>query len=469
MVSLFTVPNRAIRREALLSVRLIQGAAITLLVAGSAAFPAAAPEPQMSYLDNGTLKIGVNLNAGGAITYLSKSGDSTNIVNNWDWGRQIQMSHYSGPVPFTPNGKKPAPQWAGLGWNPVQAGDHFKNPSKVLVHRNDGKTLYIKCVPMQYALNNVPAECTFECWITLQGSAAQIRSRMVVNRPDTMQYPARNQELPAVYTIGSLYKLMSYTGDKPFAKEALSRIQKPETQKNFWPWQHYRATENWAAMVNDQDWGLGIWEPGCTSFVGGFYGQQGKGGTKDDSTGYISPTQDEIIDHNIAYEYRYVLIVGTLQEIREHVYKYAERPGPPAYHFEKDRQHWTYLNAADTGWPIKGELNVLLDRPEAQLIGPSGFWLAKDAPKLRIEAAFKTAGRQATIFWKRSDDDAFTGPKSMALQIKPDGQYQVYELDLSVSPEYRGAITGLRFDPGDGAKGGWVKIKSISFPKSDAR
>ncbi|HOL28263.1 MAG TPA: hypothetical protein PK235_17675, partial [Phycisphaerae bacterium] len=159
-------------------VRSIRLTVVLMLMAGPSLLLAANPEHRMSYLDNGTIRIGVNLNAGGAIAYLSKSGDSTNLVNNWDWGRQIQMSHYSGPVPFAPDGKQPFPQWAGLGWNPVQAGDHFRNPSKVLDHRNEGKTLYVKCIPMQYALDNVPAECVFECWITLQGNTAEVRSRM---------------------------------------------------------------------------------------------------------------------------------------------------------------------------------------------------------------------------------------------------------------------------------------------------
>ena len=420
----------------------------------------------ISYLDNGRIRIGVNLNAGGAITYLSKSGDGTNLVNNWDWGRQIQMSHYSGPVPFEPNGKKPFPQWAGLGWNPVQAGDHYRNPSKIIAHRNDAKTIYVKCVPMQYALDNVPAECTFECWISLKGSTAEVRSRMVVDRPDKTRYPARGQELPAIYTIGTLYRLMSYTGERPFMDDKLSRIEKSEEEKRKggWPWVRYRATENWAALVNDQDWGVGVWEPGCTSFVGGFAGRPGKGGTNDDPTGYISPMQDEVIDHNIDYEYRYVLIVGSLQEIRKHVYEHGQRPTPPAYRFEKDRQHWTYRNAVDTGWPIKGELNVLLEKSDPQLIGPSAFWFAKDAPKLRIEAAFKTQQKRATVFWRRFDDEQVDGKKTVSFEIKPDGEFHIYQIDLSASPEYRGVITGLRFDPVEaGNTGDWVKIRSISF------
>ena len=51
----------------------------------------------------------------------------------------------------------------------------------------------------------------------------------------------------------------------------------------------------------------------------------------------------------------------------------------------------------------------------------------------------------------------------MTFQIRPGGEYHVYEIDLSGSPEYRGAITGLRLDPAEvGNQGDWVKIRSIS-------
>jgi hypothetical protein len=55
-------------------------------------------QPHMSYLDNGVIRLGVDLNVGGTITYLSRSGTEQNLVNSYDFGRQIQMSYYSGGV-----------------------------------------------------------------------------------------------------------------------------------------------------------------------------------------------------------------------------------------------------------------------------------------------------------------------------------------------------------------------------------
>src|ERR1035437_7833481 len=63
-----------------------------------------------SYLDNGVVKVGVDLSKGGSITYLSLSGTSDNIINNADLGRQIQQSYYSGPQPYNPSNNM-NPNW----------------------------------------------------------------------------------------------------------------------------------------------------------------------------------------------------------------------------------------------------------------------------------------------------------------------------------------------------------------------
>src|SRR5437660_1645011 len=110
------------------------------------------PEPRMSFIENDAVRLGVDLNLGGAITWLSQSRGE-NIVNNWDLGRQIQMSHYSGPAPFSVGDKKPPKHWEHIGWNPIQAGDDFGHGSRVTEHRNDGRSLYTKCVPMQWPLD----------------------------------------------------------------------------------------------------------------------------------------------------------------------------------------------------------------------------------------------------------------------------------------------------------------------------
>ena len=64
-------------------------------------------DAKMSYLDNGVVKVGVDLNRGGAIVYLAPAAGG-NLINNFDFGRQVQLSFFSFPVPFESNGQRPS-------------------------------------------------------------------------------------------------------------------------------------------------------------------------------------------------------------------------------------------------------------------------------------------------------------------------------------------------------------------------
>jgi len=427
------------------------------------------PAENISYLDNGTLRFGIDLNLGGSITYLAESSDRVNMINSHDWGRQIQMSFYSGPQPFTPNGKQPSKTWAGLGWNPIQSGDYAGNRSVVTEHHNDGTSLYVKCIPMQWPLDNEPGECTFESWIGLHDNTVSVRCRINNNRSDKTQYSGRGQELPAVYTNAPWYRLFSYTGDRPFTGGDLSQFTKTWTrleEVNGSPWENWSATENWAALVDDRNRGLGVFKPDTYSFMGGFFGKPGKGGAKDAPTGYISPIQGEILDHNISYEYRYILIIGTLDEIRKFVYENHPRQSLPDYRFEKDRQHWVYRNAVDTGWPIEGYLHIKLEKDDPQLIGPQAFWNASDVPTIYIRAACVTHRTDAQIFWKTYTRPNFSNQRSIAFTLIPDGLHHIYQIDLGNCPDYSGNITGIRLDPvSSGVKDDHIRIESISWKK----
>ena len=51
--------------------------------------------PKMSYLDNGQVRIGMELASGGGVKFISSKDHPGNIINSANLGRQIQMSHYS--------------------------------------------------------------------------------------------------------------------------------------------------------------------------------------------------------------------------------------------------------------------------------------------------------------------------------------------------------------------------------------
>jgi hypothetical protein len=154
-------------------------------------------------------------------------------------------------------------------------------------------------------------------------------------------------------------------------------------------WTAFAATEHWAALVDDDEWGLGVIHPDVVRFLGGFSGKPNTGGPDDNPTGYIAPVRQEILDHNIVYEFRYTLVLDNLANIRKEAYKQRPKSAVPVYHFASDRQHWWFLNAEDTGYPIKGHLRLKVEKNDPQMYGPSEdkipYRARRHVPHLRSE------------------------------------------------------------------------------------
>lgn len=420
---------------------------------------ATALEPRMSFLENEEIKVGVDLNLGGAITWLS-AADGENRVNNFDHGRQIQLSYFSGPVPFEHAGQKPAAHWQHLGWNPIQAGDDFHHGSETVEHRNDGREIYVKCIPLQWPLNGVPGECTLESWLKLEGHTVKARARLVNARADSSQYPARLQELPALYANAAFHRVISYTGAQPFTGQPHTLMPASATAH---PWTFWLGTEHWSALLNDQDEGLGLITPGRIWFTGGFAGKPGPNDTRATDTGYLAGQGLEILDHNIIHEFHYEVVAGSLEQIRARAATHATS-SPPAWHFTHDRQGWHYRDAHDAGWPVNGALDVILDGADPQWLSPPFFWLAKNAPYLILEAAFTTGERHATVYWRRHGEAAPQAEDHLTFPTPENAAMQRLVIRLADSPSYRGGITQLRLDPvSTGRPGTRIKIQSISL------
>ena len=423
-------------------------------------FPIAASALE-SYLDNGVIKIGVDSTKGGSITWLSLSGSANNIVNSYDLGREIQQSYYCGPRPYNPSNNE-NPGWRNWPWNPIQSGDSYGHPSVVLAKTNDGRTIYLKCRPMQWALRNVPGQCTLESWITLSNNVAVVSNRLVNMRTDTAkQFQATDQELPAVYTIGALWRLVSYAGDAPFTGDALTNF--PVVPP---PWQYWNATESWAALVDSNNWGLGVYNPGSAWFVGGFVGTPGAGGPRDNPTGYIAPIKYEILDTNIVYTYTYYLILGTVSQIRDWVYSQSYRPGCN-FVFNSDRCHWSYELTTDAGWPVTNCLCVSLNSSDPRMRASRTAFYATNVPTVYIRAAYQIAhpeGRAyGQVFWETDGFGSWSEARSVTFPVQVDGRFHTYAVNLAASKNYTGLITQFRFDPAyNGQAGDLVRVAAIT-------
>jgi hypothetical protein len=415
----------------------------------------------MLTLDNGTIKVGVDTLYGGAITYLSQSGSTTNLVNDNDHGRQVQQSYYSGPENFHPPGSI---QYSDVGpwpWNPVQAGDAHGYASAVLASSNANGVIYIKTRPKQWALENYATDCIMEQWLHLDGPAVRVHCKLTNQRGDHTQYPAYGQELPAVYGVGTLCRLFSYTGTAPFTGGALT--QQPST----WPVVLWRATENWSAFVDGNNFGVGIHHPDAITTWGGYHnsGNPCTGKSPDDNTAYLGPLHLEVLDYNIVYEYDFNVIVGSLTGIRDWVYTHHSDHRPD-YHFGTSRQHW-YANYGDAG-PPAGFLRQYLNGPDPILTGPYTAFPASTCSKIYFKARYvmssPPADASAQLFWETNNSGDFAETRSQRVTVIPDGTWRVYSFDVGANAAWSGLISELRLDPIDsGGPGDYVDIAGISY------
>ena len=431
-----------------------------LLLAG-AAMCAASPE-RISFIDNGQIKVSVNEDLGGAITWLSAPGHD-NLINNSDWGRQIQLSFYSGPRPFEPGGQKAHPAWKNWSWNPIQSGDVYRNRAKVVNLTNTGTEIRLTSIPMQWALNNVPGDCRCEARLVLDGPSLKVHYKLLNQRADTNWYGGFNQELPAVYTVTGLTRLMTYTGDRPFSGGALTRIENDWKQK--FPWTRFLATEGWVAAVGDDEWGMGVCNPEIYNYLGGRHGgPKNSWVSTDGPTMYISPVSTDVLDHDIIFEFDLMVRVGKLSDLRDYFTAIMSKRTPPTWDFAKDRQHWVPMDCTDAGWPIREGLRLTtLKGLKPRIEGPIHPFRAETAPKLRITGTWKGLAGTGHVTWKQQGNDKPANPLSASFPIPPQGKAATVEVDLAAHPEYQGLITQFTVWLADQpAEGGEVVVRSIA-------
>ena len=268
-------------------------------------------------IQNGVVKLTIDLNKGCSVIGFADLKSSVNTINSHDLGREVQPSFYAGPKPYDGcvwNGQ----QWP---WNPIASGDVHGNPSTVLSHTATADSITCTIIPKQWACNNIDCECTFELQYVLKDSMAYGNVTLHNHRADTTNYGRFGQELPAVYVNGFLYRLFAYTGGQPWTNAPLTEYNASFT--NFWVPGHINATEHFLMFAAQQDFAVGVYQSSkdvSGSFLGGFFGKKGSGGSPDGSTGYMAPTGVVEITANMVYSYEYVLLMGTMETVRGLVY-----------------------------------------------------------------------------------------------------------------------------------------------------
>jgi len=260
---------------------------------------AAAPvdQAEWAYLDNGHLRIGVKKSSGACIGYLSTGEGARNVLNHFDQGRFVQQSYY---------GDSDGSMWGQNAWryNPVQGGEYKGAPSTLLELKIDKTSLYARTTPRHWARGDLLPEVVMEEWIDLKDSVAHVRFKMTYNGTKTHSNQA--QEIPAIFVDPLLANLVAYDGDKPWTGAALSK------KKPGWPNESQKLVENWAAYVDDTNWGVGAYVPVATEAT--CYRYQGGGNS---NCSYIAPITYFALTPGKVFDYDLYLTIGSTEEIRQ--------------------------------------------------------------------------------------------------------------------------------------------------------
>ena len=308
-----------------------------------------AAEPRLDhkfeFINNGKVCVGVDMNAGGAIAFLStgSQNEQDNWVNIHDLGRYIQQCYYAGEkVDRRQEGQHE--RFSPWKWNPIQAGSigctldppHPNAHSEVLEFEKEETSLYLKCVPRLWDMPGETPECFFEQWIWLEEGSVRVRNKVTVARTDDIwgEGELREQEMPSIYPIARLRDGYTYTGNAPWTSDAVVKMPDnpegydptiPPTQPGGFPWNRFDATEHWMAYVNPQTGiGFGVYNPSATArWVCGFFqGGGAKGdGPYSDTNCFIGPLKWMKLKMNDTFEYEYYLILGTVEDVRRFAYE----------------------------------------------------------------------------------------------------------------------------------------------------
>lgn len=274
---------------------------MTLPLLALAVLLAASPTPKgtrnWTYLDNGQVRLGVNMDAGGAVGWFSRSGSGENWVNGYDHGRYIQQSYY---------GDSDGSDWNGTPWryNPVQGGSWRGVPATVLELRESNGSLYVKTRPRQWAGGKEVDDMLMEQWLSLDGGLARLKYRMTYTGAAT--HAARHQELPAVFVPPSCDTLVfCERGQPPWQNAELARRQPGKANEIV----HF--SEPWAAWVNAAGQGVGFWFPHADFATAYRVRDTGVG-----DCSYIAPLQTFALKPGLVFEYEVALSLGTAEQIR---------------------------------------------------------------------------------------------------------------------------------------------------------
>lgn len=275
------------------------------------------------YIENDRYKLGIRLGWGGGIDYLLDKQCPIeglgNLVNQADTGRLVQQSYYG----VVRNGEFEPGEFNGSEWcyNPVQGGDKYLHPGRIIDVVVTEDSMYIKAQPLDWAKDNYLTPSYMENVYTLYEDRVLVDNRFV----DFSNWTHRmaQQELPAFYTVSHLSVFSFYNGTNPWTDDTLSYRH----DLNFWGdylWAgdctfrlRRSNTETWCAWTSpEHGYGFGLYVPGVDCFKAGCYQYNNSMDSEDFATNYVAPLKNMLIKSFEPIEYSYMMATGSLPELR---------------------------------------------------------------------------------------------------------------------------------------------------------
>ncbi|PYI56184.1 fibronectin type III domain-containing protein [Paenibacillus flagellatus] len=410
--------------------RLAAAAVAVLLWTAVSGESEAAATNTMTYLDNGTIRLGVDVTWGGSISYLAESGGGGNLVNRHDAGRLIQQSYYGAGL------------YAGCRWgaNPVQGGDIRNNPSGILSYFNDNSTVYVKSRPLDWCLSDVPANAYMENWYTLEGNAVKVVNRF--HNFDPGFGTIRDQELPAIFTLESLSSYTRYSGGAPFTGDTVT------TSTPGFPNETHYQSEAWGTHLDATGKGIGWYTPNVHYSTNYVYTGAGTGGEYGDKVSYTAPVYRYVVLPDETYQYEYYLVVGTAAETRQlAVAKQVRTASAWDFSADGDREGWSLTAAVDGTGPTGGVWRLTPPAQTAFSIVSPPVTIPASQHLLEIKLDNDTGATSLELSWQRSgyqEPNRTQHSGSAAIPIQSNGVMTTYTYDLSTEPDWAGLIQSLK-------------------------
>jgi len=275
------------------------------------------PEPDLLFLENATMKIGVDRSMGASITWLSWETHPENIINIHDPGRLLQQSYYAGEsLDRRADGQHEA--WSPWPWNPIQGGGVMSWARVTRFEKLQDRQLITETVPKLWDMPDEEAEAIMFQSTEFEPdmpNVVRVRNRFVSNRQENDRWGAavaRHQELPACYYTSAFHNFESYLGNGEWLREH----QAPGP-----PWGQAKPPLNVMACFNDEDQGVAVFSPVADQpwNFGPHEPHTPSAGPTDPPCVHLAPISTVALGPQSTLEYRYWLVVGSKAEITKQI------------------------------------------------------------------------------------------------------------------------------------------------------